>query len=137
MKAIRAAIISKMSGSAFATSIGGRLYDARVKPNPTWPYAAYFFIANTPGNVFVDDMNEVIVQFSIFSDASGTTEIMDICENLIALYNNAELSAAGWRQVFMRLSGGRGVVTDYPAETSSGTGAYFQCDVDFDLTAVK
>jgi hypothetical protein len=133
VKAFKAALFSKMAGSAFATSIGSRLYDGRAPQNPTWPYAVYYLISSVPDRTFAEDMTDCIVQFSVFSAASAQTEILDIGTNLIALYDNAVLTASGWKQIFMELANGEGEVTDYPADTLTGTGAYFQYDIDFNV----
>lgn len=133
MKALKAAIYSAMAGTPFATSIGSRLYDSRVPQNPTLPYVAYWVISSVPDRTFSEDMSNVLIQFSIFSKASGTTEILDIGTNLIACYDKVILSPSGWKQVFMELASGEGEVTDYPADTTTGTGAYFQYDLDFDV----
>ena len=131
MIALKTAIFGKMAGTPFATAIGSRLYDTRAPQNPTLPYAVYFIVSNVPDRTFSEDMADILVQFSIFSGASAQTEILDIGAKLIAVYDKAVLSASGSKQIFMELANGEGEVTDDPADTLAGTGAYFQCDVDF------
>lgn len=136
MKALKTALYSKMAGSAFGTSIGNRLYD-RVPQNPTWPYVYYFFPSVVPNRMFMENIRDIIVQFSIFSSASGQTEILDINANLISLYDGVTLSPTGEKVILMELASGEGEVTDYPADTPMGTGAFFQSDVDFNIIAQK
>lgn len=133
MIALKTAIYGKMAGTPLATAIGSRLHDGRAPQNPTPPYVVYFIISTVPDRTFSEDMSDVILQFSIFSIASGKTEILDINAKLIALYDKCSITASGWKQIFMELASGEGEVTDYPADTITGTGESFQSDVDFNV----
>lgn len=139
MKALTTGIYSKFTGSAFSTSIGGRLYKNRAPQNPTWPYAMYFIIVDVPQDTFTERLEEVTVQFSIFSQTSGTTEIEDAMTNLKALYDNCTWTpavGAGYTFISMRRVGG-GSLTDIPGDTATGTGQYFQYDVDYEIIIKK
>jgi len=133
MDAFKTALYEKMAGSAFATSIGSRLYDGRAPQIPAAPYAVYFIVTSVPDRTFTEDLADCIVQFSIFSAASAQTEILAIGKSLVALYDKVTLPATGWKQIFMEYASGEGTVTDYPADTIAGTGAYFQSDIDFNV----
>jgi hypothetical protein len=132
IKNLTTALYGKITGSAFSTSIGGRLYKNRAPQNPTWPYAMYFVITDVPQDLFVERIEEVLVQFSIFSQASGTTEIEDAMTNLKALYDNCTLTITGNTFISMRRVGG-GSLTDIPGDTTTGTGQYYQYDVDYEV----
>lgn len=136
MKNLTKGIFTLFTGSTFSTSIGGRLYKNRAPQNPTWPYAVYFVVSDVPQDTFTDKLEEVLIQFSVFSTASGTTEIEDIMTNLKALYDNCLLSVSGNTFIHMNRTGGGGL-TDVPADTVSGTGAYFQYDVDYEIIMQK
>lgn len=133
MKAFKTALYGMLPGSAFNTSIGGRLYDARAPQNAVAPYAIFFIIGPVPDRTFTEDLTDCIVQFSIFSMTSEQTEIMDVGKKLIALYDKTTISAAGWKQIFMEYAGGEGEVTNYLKDTIAGTDAYFQNDIDFNV----
>ena len=133
MIAFKTAIFGKMAGTPFATAIGSRLYDGRVPQNPVSPYAVFFIVSTVPDRTFTEDMLDILLQFSIFSSSAEQTEILDIGAALIALYDRCTLTATGSKQIFMELANGEGEVTDYPADTLAGTGAYFQNDIDFNI----
>ena len=135
MKALSTALFTKFTGSAFSTSIGGRLYKARAPQNPTWPYAVYYLISDVPRDTFTDRLEEVIVQFSIFSQSSGSTEIEDIVTNLKSLFDNCSLTITGNTHIMMNRQGSS--LTSVPADTELGTGEYWQADLDYETIMQK
>ena len=82
MKALTTTIYGRMAGTALETSIGGRLYKNRAPQGVTAPYIVFFVVSDVYTPTFTEDIEQVIIQFSIFSEASGTTEIEDIYNNL-------------------------------------------------------
>jgi hypothetical protein len=102
MKNLSKAIYAKLAGSALNTSIGGRLYKARAIADATYPYVVYTIVYVSPEKTFTEDYEDALVQFSIFSTASGTTEIEDIYTDLKALYDECSLSITGATLVWMR-----------------------------------
>ena len=134
MKNLATALYAKIAGSAFSTSIGGRLYQARAPQGVTWPYAVYYLISDVPRDTFTDRLEEVIVQFSIFSSSSESTEIEDAFTNLCALYDYCVLTITSATHLLMDRQGAS--LTSVPADTEAGTGEYWQYDCDF-LVSLK
>ena len=135
MKNLATALYAKIAGSAFSTSIGGRLYQARAPQGVTWPYAVYYLISDVPRDTFTDRLEEVIVQFSIFSQSSGSTEIEDIVTNLKSLFDNCSLTITGNTHIMMNRQGSS--LTSVPADTELGTGEYWQADLDYETIMQK
>jgi hypothetical protein len=135
LKNLSTAIYGKISGSAFATSIGGRLYKGRAPQNPTFPYVVYYLISDNPRNTFAERIEDVLIQFSIFSTASGSTEIEDIFANLKSLYDNCDLSIVGNTHLMMERQGAS--LTSGEMDVTAGTGEYWQYDVDYSIMMKK
>jgi len=135
VKNLSASLFTKFTGSTFSTSIGGRLYKARAPQSPTWPYAVYYLISDVPRDTFTERLEEAIIQFSIFSSASGSTEIEDIVTNLKALYDNCLLTITGNTHIEMNRQGSS--LTSVPADTELGTGEYWQADLDYETIMQK
>jgi hypothetical protein len=138
MKNLTTAIVSRFTDApggvtnTFFDSISGRLYE-RVPQGATWPYARYNLVSIDPWRTFTEDLEDIVVQFSLFSKLSSTGEIKDICTYLIALYDKATFSPTGSKVVGMEyLSGGepREVFDDAAPE---GEQLYWQTDVDFKI----
>lgn len=103
MKNLTIAIFAKMtSATALYTSIGGRLFKGQAPQDAEFPYIVYFLVSDIPEKNFSDAYENVLIQFSIFSAASGTTEIEDIYTNLKALYDECSLTITGSKLIWMR-----------------------------------
>jgi hypothetical protein len=135
VKNLSDAIKSKFTGSSFSTSIGGRFYKGRAPQKPTWPYAVYFIISDVPRNTFTDRIEDVIIQFSIFSSASGSTEIEDIFTNLKSLFDFCTLAITGNTHLEMERQGAS--LTSGELDIAEGTGEYWQYDVDYNVLMKK
>ena len=135
MKNLTTAIYAKIAASAFSTSIGGRLYKARAPQPATWPYVVYDIITNMPADTFTETLEEVTIQFTIFSDASSTTEIEDILTDLKALYDNCSLSITGNTHIFMQRQSASMWSGDL--DVDEGGGQYYQYNVDYNILMKK
>ena len=103
MKNLTTGIFSKLAGSALSTSIGGRLYKGEAPEGAEMPYVVYFIVSDVPEYPGGKTIEKYWVQFSIFSSASGSTEIEDILTNLRTLYDNCTLTITGNTSIyFMR-----------------------------------
>ena len=102
MKNLTTAIFGQMSGSAFGTAIGNRLFKGQSPPGTEYPYCTYQVVTDTPERTFSEDFENVIVQFSLFSIASGTTEVEGMFTNLKTLYDEQSFSITGSTLIWMR-----------------------------------
>ena len=135
MKNLTTAIYSHAAGTAFSTSIGGRFYKARIPQGTAFPYALFFVVTDMPIDTFTDSIEEVTVQFSVFSKASSSSEIEDIFTNLKAAYDGAVLTITGNKMIVMeRQVASLANVAD---DTPDGTGEYWQYDVDYSIIMQK
>jgi len=95
-------IFSKFTGSAFATSIGSRMYSRFVPSLPTFPYAILDLPSTEHDWNFSDTFEETDVHFTIISNSTSEVEITGILNNLIALYDNCSLTVTGYTSVYMQ-----------------------------------
>jgi len=135
MKNLTTAIYGKISASAFSTSIGGRMYKARAPQGVTWPYVVYDMISDMPSDTFAERLEDVLIQFSIFSSASGTTEIEDILTNLKTLYDYCSLTITGNTHLFMERHNATFMSGELDVE--DGGGQYYQYTVDYYIMMKK
>jgi hypothetical protein len=87
--------------NSFYTSIGGRFYFEFAPQDTVFPYCTYHIIHDTYDYTFTDNMEDMIIQFSIFSSTSSSSEVMDIFEYLKTLFDwkDGSLSVTGYRTV--------------------------------------
>lgn len=95
MRNLLAGIMSKCSGSAFSTDLGGRIYESNAPQDADYPYCVFSIIGGTDEGTFTEMVDDVTIQFSIFSISSGPGEVGKAYEDLIALFDNAILTITG------------------------------------------
>ena len=131
MKALTTAIYGKISGSALATDIGGRLYKGRAPEGAEYPYVVYMVVADVPDKTFTEDFEDVLIQFSLFSSASGSTEVEKMFTDLKALYDECSLTITGSRLIWMKRVNATLMIEDHT--TPSGTIEVWHYAVDYDI----
>lgn len=131
MKYLTTAIYGKLSGSTFSTAIGGRLFKGQAPDGVEYPYSVYTVVTDVPVRTFSEIYEDVLIQFSIFSIASGTTEIEDAYSNLKTLYDEKSLTITGSTLVWMRRSNTIFSVEDHI--TPTGSQRVWAYHVDFEV----
>lgn len=131
MKALSQAIFSKLSGSLLDTDINGRLYKGQADDGAEFPYAVYQIVSDVPERTFTERFENVLIQFSLFSAASGSTEIEDMFSHLKALYDECSLSITGYTLNWMRMS--NAVQMTDEVTTTNGTQKVWVYHVDFEV----
>lgn len=86
------AIVTKMSGSALSTDVGGRIYLDQAPDGAALPYVVFSIIASYSEDTFAERIDETLVQFSLYSDEAGAAVITDMYSDLRSLLDDASLS---------------------------------------------
>ncbi len=97
MNNLLTAIFSKISGSSFSSDIGGRIFLDNAPDNTEFPYCVVFIVSDMPEYTFPaatakGNLEEIIIQFSLFSASAGMTEITGIYEDLRTLFDDCTLT---------------------------------------------
>ncbi len=100
MKNLTTAIFGKLAGSTLETDIGGRLYKGEVPEGAEFPYVVFFVVNDIPEYPGGKTIEQVLLQFSLFSSASSSTEIEDMLTHLRALYDDVVLTITGNTEIF-------------------------------------
>ena len=95
-------IYSKFTGSALATAIGGRLYKAYAPQRAQFPYATYDIITDIPEYPGGKTIEQVLVQFDLYSSASGSTEVEGMLTKLRTLYDDCTLTLTGNTGIYFK-----------------------------------
>jgi len=131
LKNLTTAIWGQLAGSAFSTDIGGRLFKGQAPPGTSYPYAIYLVVTDVPQRTFTELYEEVLVQFSLFSTASGTTEVENMYTDLKTLYDEKPFTITGSTLIWMRRSNTSFIVEDHT--TPTGTQQVFAYHCDFEV----
>ena len=129
MKELSQAIYSKLSGSALAAHIGNRLFKGRAPESAEYPYIVYMIVSNAPNKTFNTSYEETLFQFSLFSATSGSTEVEDMYEDLIALYDECSMTITNQTLIWMRRENATLMIEDHT--TPAGTVQVWHYAVDY------
>jgi len=88
--------------SDFCNDIGGRFYLDQAPEDRQFPDCIYFIVVDTPDNSFNKSGEEVNIQFSMFSESSGATEITTMYTDLKALFDDVQLTVTSNTMVIMK-----------------------------------
>lgn len=132
MKNLSTAIYGKLSGSALADHIGNRLYKGRAPEGAEYPYIVYMIVTNGPDKTFDTDYEDTLIQFSLFSSASGSTEIEDMYADLITLFDECSMTITSGTLIWMRRENATQQIEDHT--TPSGTVQVWAYHVDYMVT---
>lgn len=93
MKNLTTAIFGLMtSATSLYTDIGGRLYKGEAPEGAEFPYIVFFVVADIPEYPGGKTIEQVLLQFSLFSSASSSIEIEDMLTHLRTLYDDCSLT---------------------------------------------
>ena len=72
----------------FYDYIGGRLFLDRAPEGAEFPYVVFSIVADTPDNTFTDALDDVLIQFSLYSTSSSATEMTTMYNDLKSLFDD-------------------------------------------------
>ena len=137
MKTFYTAIFTKFNAvdgggdhNSFWTDIGGRMFFGEAPENVAWPYCVVSHIASTQRDTFKDKIDDILVQFSIFSSNPSSAEVHDAMTHLKALFDDATLSITGDTLVYF-IRGVEGLERD-DIDTPDGLQRGWHYHVDYD-----
>lgn len=131
MKALMTAIYGKTAGSTLSTAVGGRIYKGRAPDGTEYPYVVYLLVSDVPDNTFAENLEDVLLQFSLFSSASSSGEVEDLFTNLKTVYDECTMTVTGETLLYMNRSNATLMVEDHT--TSSGTVEVWHYAVDYNI----
>jgi len=125
------AIWSRLSGSALSAHIANRMFKGQAPEGADYPFCVYLIVTDTPDHTFSEDFEDVIIQFSLFSTTSGTTEVENMLTDLNTLYDEKSFSITGSTLVWMRRISANFIVEDHT--TPTGTARVFAWHVSYEV----
>ena len=95
MNNLLAAIMTKCAWSALSTDVGGRIFLDEAPEGSTFPYVIFRIIASGQQDTFKDEIEDTLVQFSIYSISESAAEITAIYADLMALFDWQSITITG------------------------------------------
>lgn len=82
------------SHNTFWNDIGGRLYQGIAPARAEYPYCVFTHVISTQIDTFKNDIDNIVIQFSIFSDKS-CADVLDNMTHLKSLFDDCSLTITG------------------------------------------
>jgi len=121
MNNLLTALMTKISGSAFSSDVGGRVYLDQAPQGAEFPYCVFFVVTANPDRTFTEHYTDALIQFSLFSASSGAAEITTAYNDLVALLDECALTISGSKLVWMKESNLTTMVEDITVADATQT----------------
>ena len=95
MNNLLTAVMTKCSGSALETGVGGRIFFDEAPEGSEYPYVVFSIVTDAQADTFKDSLEDITLQFSLYSISKGLTEITAMYANLKTLFDDAVLTISG------------------------------------------
>ena len=89
---VSAAIMTKCLGSSLSDDVGGRIFCDEAPDETEFPYIVFFIVTNIQDDTFVEKLEEITVQFSLYSTSNGLSEITTMYSDLRSLFDGQLLN---------------------------------------------
>jgi hypothetical protein len=129
MNNLFAAVMTKCAGSDLSSAVGGRIYESEAPAGAEYPYVVFSVIAGAPEDNFTDAIDELVVQFSIYSISESSSEIAAIYQYLKNLFDYGALTISGYSHIGMIRQSMTTMIDD--VTTTAGTGSLRHWAVDY------
>jgi hypothetical protein len=128
VNALLTGITSKMAGSALATTVGGRIYLDEAPEGVAFPYVVFFPVNGRQVDTFKNKLDDILIQFSLFSTSKSATEITTMYNNLTALFDDAALSITGYTHIWMIRENFTTIVEQFTTPTGEASCKHWSVD---------
>lgn len=126
-------LISKAAGSTFLTAVGSRFFKGRAPEGALYPYAVYSITSNVPEKTYTEHFEDTLIQISLFSNASGSTEIENMYTYLKTLYDECELTIPGAIDDFIWMKRNNATLVNEDHTTLMGTTQVWAYHIDYEI----
>lgn len=135
MNNLLTAIMAKTSGSALSAAVGGRIFVDVAPEGTEFPYVVASIVTDAQADTFKDSLEDITIQFSLYSISRGLTEITGLYANLKTLFDNAVLTISGNYHILISRVNLTTMVDDI--STPEGTVGLRHWAVDYHLITQK
>lgn len=97
------------------------MFKGRAPAGTPFPFVVFSVISDIQADTFKDKFDDVLIQFSLFSSSSSTTEIEDMYDHLKTLYDDCSLTPTGATVCLMKRENSHFIVEDGPNPDAGDT----------------
>ena len=102
MQVLFQGIWNKFSGNTALKAAVTGMYLTEAPQTAIMPYIVYHLISNVADWTYTEDMENALIQFSIYDNNSSSVTILGIFEKLKTCYDWVALTVTGYSHIYMR-----------------------------------
>ena len=102
MQVLFQGIWNKFNGNAALKAAVTNMYFSEAIQTAIMPYIVYFEISNVPDWTYTEDMENFLIQFSIYDSNSSSVNILSIFEKLKTCYDWVTLVVEGYNFIYLK-----------------------------------
>ena len=102
MQVLFEGIYTKFSDDGDLSGAVTGMYLTEAIQTAVMPYITYHLISNVADWTYTEDMENSLIQFSIFDDSSSSTTILDIFEKLKTCYDWVTLTVTPYNSIYVK-----------------------------------
>lgn len=106
MKVFTSALVTKFTGTphnTLYTALSGRLYNVKTPPQEVFPYCIFSFVSENFEQLLAsgEEIETSAIDFTLYSNNESSTEVYDLYDKLIALFDECSLTVTGYTHIRM------------------------------------
>ena len=102
MQVLFTGLWNKYNGNAALKAVVSGLYLTEAPQGTTYPYIVYSLVSNVADWTYTENMENSLIQFSIFDDHNSSATILDIFEKLKTCFDWTVLTVAGYNSIYCK-----------------------------------
>jgi len=102
MQVLFTGLWNKYNSNAALKAVVSGMYLTEAPQTATMPYITYHLISNIADWTYTEDMENSLIQFSVFDNNNSSTTILDIFEKLKTCYDWKALTVVGYNFIYLK-----------------------------------
>jgi len=102
MQVLFTGLWNKYNGNTALKAAVTGMYLTEAPQGTVYPYITYYLISNVADWTYTEDMENSLIQFSIFDNSSSSVKILDIFEKLKTCYDWVTLTVTGYNSIYVK-----------------------------------
>lgn len=112
----------------FFNDVGGRMYQFEAPDDAEYPYCVYKHISDYQIDTFTSDIDNIIIQFSVYSEKSSKQEILNTMTHLKDLFTDCGLTVSNGYVIYFYWVNDSIIIEEVNTPSGIQEISHFTCD---------
>jgi hypothetical protein len=96
------AVYAKFTGSTLEDNLAGGLHNTKAPQDADYPYVVFYLISDVPHWTFDANMENVLIQFTIYDENPSVENVGNLYGYLIDLYDWSTLDLDDYHSIYIK-----------------------------------